>query len=194
MYLPSIIEREGRSHKAFDLPTKLLDDRIIYMGVEFDEYSSTAVIMQLMWLASDKPGEDIYLYINSPGGSVYDGLAIKDVMDRILITHNCKVNIIAVGCIASMGAYLTSAATGTRKATKNCRIMIHSVSSGAAGTYHDMKISMKETEYLQQKLMIHIANNSKGKSSLEDIEKMCERDYWMDPDEAIKIGLIDGVL
>jgi len=188
MYYPSIIETTGRSSKAFDLPTKLLQDRIIYFGTEVNETTANFTIMQLMWLASDNPDNDIDFYINSPGGSVYDGLAIKDIIDTI----PCKVNTIGVGMCASMGAYLLSAGTGTRKATKNCRIMIHSVSSGSRGTIHDMEVDYKESKYLDDKLMLDISNYSKGKSTLEDIKSKCQRDYYMDPDEAIKLGLIDA--
>jgi len=183
--VPSVIETIGRSSRAFDLPTKLLQDRIIYLGEDVNEETSNSIIMQLLWLNADAPGKEIDFYINSPGGSVYDGLAIKDVIDNL----KCKVNTIGLGICASMGAYLLSAGTGERKATKNCRIMIHSVSSGTRGTIHDIEIDYKETKYLQDKLMQDITDFSKGKSSLETIIEKSQRDCYMSPEEAIELGI-----
>lgn len=188
MWLPSVIDREGKNKIVCDLPSKILEDRIIYLGDEINEFTSNAVIMQLLWLASDNPDEDINLYIKSPGGSVYAGLAIKDVID----TLPCKVNTVAIGLVASMGTYLLACGTGTRKAMKNSRIMIHSVSSGTHGTVHDQRIDFKETEYLQNKMMVDIANYSKGRMTVEEVEKYCERDFYMDADTAIKLGIVDS--
>jgi len=187
IHVPYVIEKTGRSEKPMDIFSRLLADRIVYFGTEVNEDTANIAIMQLMWLAADDPDKDIEFYINSPGGSVYDGYAIKDVID----TLPCKVNTIGTGMCASMGAYLLAAGTGTRKATKNCRIMIHSVSSGTRGTIHDMEIDYHESKYLDDKLMVDIANFTKGKSTLEDIKSKTKRDYYMDPDEAVKLGLID---
>lgn len=187
LYPPSVIETIGRSSKAFDLPTKLLQDRIVYLGDEVNSDTANIVIMQMLWLNADNPDADIDFYINSPGGSVYDGLAIKDIMDKL----DCKVNTIGLGMCASMGAYLLSSGTGIRKATKNCRIMIHSVSSGTHGTIHDMEIDYKETKYLQDRLMEDICEFTKGKSTLETIVEKSKRDYYLGADEAIELGLID---
>jgi len=190
MYFPSIIETTGRSSKAFDLPTKLLQERNIYFGSDVNSDTANFAIMQLLWLAADDPDKEIDFYINSPGGSVYDGLAIKDVIDHI----PCKVNTIGVGMCASMGAYLLSAGTGVRKATKNCRIMIHSVSSGTMGTFHDMEVDYEETKFLQDRLLIDIASYTKGKSTVDDLKAKTQRDYYMDVDEAIELGLIDSIV
>lgn len=190
MFYPSIIETTGRSSKAFDLPTKLLQDRIIYLCSDVNSESANYIIMQMLWLNADNPDKDIDFYINSPGGSVYDGLAIKDVMNSI----SCKVNTIGLGMCASMGAYLLSAGTGIRKVTKNCRVMIHSVTSGTRGTVHDMEIDFKETKYLQDILMNDIFKFTKGKSSLETIIEKSKRDYYMSPSEAIDLGLIDEII
>ena len=149
--LPSVIEKVGNTTRAFDLPSKLLDDRIVYLQGDITEESANAVIMQLLWLNSTST-EDIHLYINSPGGEIYQGLAIKDIVDRV----DCTVHTTGVGICASMGAYLLFAGTGDRRATKNCRIMVHSASSGAFGTVHDMEISINETFYLQNKMLEHI--------------------------------------
>jgi ATP-dependent Clp protease protease subunit len=188
MYVPHVIEKTGRSSKPIDLPSRLLQDRIVYFGAEVNENTANIAIMQLLWLSADDPEKDITLYINSPGGSVYDGYAIKDVIDNL----PCKVNTIGVGMCASMGAYLLSAGTGTRKATSNCRIMIHSVSSGSRGTIHDMEVDYRESKYLDEKLMVDISNFTKGKSTLEDIKSKCQRDYYMGFEEAINMGLIDS--
>lgn len=190
MYYPHVIEKTGRSEKPIDLPSRMLQDRIVYFGTDFNEDSTNSIIMQLMWLDCDNDEADIDMYIKSPGGVCYDGLAVKDIMDKI----RPKVNITATGCVASMGAYLLSCATGNRRATRNARIMIHSVSGGYGGTYHDAKVDFEEMKFLQKKLALDIANNSKGKSTLEDIEKYIERDYWMSAEEALKIGLIDEII
>lgn len=186
---PYVIEKVGRNTKLIDIPTKLLDSRKIILEGDIDEDSTNSVIQQLLWLDSTS-NEDIDLYIKSPGGSVTDGLAVKDVIDHI----SCKVNTIGMGCCASMGAYLLSCGTGKRRALKNCRYMIHSVSSGTMGTIHDMKISMKETQYLQDLMMEHLAGFSKGKISKEELEDKCQRDVFMSPEEAIKIGLLDEII
>jgi len=190
MYFPSIIETTGRSSRAFDLPTKLLQDRIIYFGSEVNNDTANFAIMQLLWLNADDPDSPIDFYINSPGGSVYDGLAIKDTIDSI----SCKVNTVGVGMCASMGAYLLAAGTGERKAMKNCRIMIHSVSSGTMGTFHDMEVDYEETKFLQDKLLVDISNFTKGKSDIETLKLKTQRDYYMNVDEAIALGLIDTVV
>lgn len=190
MYCPSVIETTGRSSQTFDLPTKLLQDRIIYLGGNITNESANFVIMQLLWLNADDPDKPISLYINSPGGAVYDGLAIKDIINNI----EAPVNTVGVGMCASMGAYLLAAGTGTRKATRNCRIMIHSVSSGTMGTFHEIEIDYEETKFLQDRILIDIANFTKGKSLVEILRLKTQRDYYMGVDEAISLGLIDAVV
>lgn len=189
MYNPYITKQIGRTVKLIDIPTEMLSQRIIYLGSEIDDYISNSIIQQMMWLSTIST-EEIDMYIHSPGGSVTAGLAIKDCMD-ILKKKGIVVNTIGTGLVASMGAYLLSAGTGTRKATKNCRIMLHSVSSGAVGTIHDMKVSYEESKFLNDSLMVDIANFSKNRSTISDIKMKCERDYYMGVDEAIKMGLID---
>lgn len=184
--VPYVIEKTGRNTKLVDIRSKMLEERKIILDSDIDEHSSNSVIQQLLWLNSIS-NEDIELYIKSPGGSVTDGLAIKDVIYSI----DCKVNTIGMGCCASMGAYLLSCGTGKRRGTKNLRYMIHSVSSGNMGTVHDMRISMKETDFLQELLMNDIAEFTKGKTTYEEIERMCQRDYYMSTKEAISFGLLD---
>lgn len=191
-YTPYITKQIGRSTKLVDIPTEMLSQRIIFLGTEVDDYVANSLIQQMMWLAT-VDSSDIDLYIQSPGGSVYAGLSIKDCMDS-LAKQGIKVNTIGTGIVASMGAYLLSAGTGTRKATKNCRIMLHSVSSASRGTIADMEIDFNESKYLNDKLMVDIANYSKGKSTLEDINKKCQRDCYMSPEEAIVSGIIDAII
>lgn len=187
--MPSVIEKVGNTTKQFDLPSKLLNDRIVYLQGEITPDSANNVIMQLLWLNSDS-SEDIHLYINSPGGEVYQGLAIKDMIDRL----DCKVHTTGIGMCASMGAYLLFAGTGERRATKNCRIMIHSVSSGACGVIHDMEVSIKETKYIHSNLLQDISEFSKGKLTADQLQEMTQRDYYMNAVEAEDFGLIDLVL
>lgn len=191
-YTPYITKQIGRSTKLVDIPTEMLSQRIIFLGTEVDDYVANSLIQQMMWL-STVGEEDIDLYIQSPGGSVYAGRAISDCMD-ILAKKGIKVNTIGTGIVASMGAYLLASGTGTRKATKNCRIMTHAVSSGSRGTIHDMEIDFNESKYLNDSLMVDLVNFSKGKSTLEDIKKKTERDNYMSPEEAIITGLIDAII
>lgn len=186
---PYITKQIGRSTKLVDIPTEMLSQRIIYLGTEINDYVANSIIQQMMWL-STVSNDHIDLYIQSPGGSVYAGLAISDCIN-ILAKKGVKVNTIGTGLVASMGAYLLSSGTGKRKATKNCRIMLHSVSSGTRGTIHDMQVDFEESKYLNDNLMVDFANYSKNKSTVEDIRKKCERDCYMSPDEAIQFGIID---
>lgn len=192
-YTPYITKQIGRSTKLVDIPTEMLSQRIIFLGTEVDDYIANSIVQQLMWLAT-VGNEDIDLYIQSPGGSVYAGLAISDTIN-ILNKKGIKVNTIGTGMVASMGAYLLASGTGKRKATKNCRIMVHSVSSGGGySTYHDQKVNFKETEYLQEELLKDIAGFSKGKLSLNILKEKSERDWYMDVDEAIEFGIIDEMI
>lgn len=149
---PYITKQIGRSQKLVDIPTEMLSQRIIYLGTEINDFVANSIIQQMMWLATVDT-KDIDLYIQSPGGSVYAGLSIKDCID-ILDKKGIKVNTIGTGLVASMGAYLLSAGTGDRRVTKNCRIMIHSVSSGSRGTIHDMEVDFNESKYLNDSLMV----------------------------------------
>lgn len=190
IFYPSVIETTGRSSKAYDLPTKLLQDRIVYLSGKIDDQSVDSIIMQLLWLNADNPNEDINLYICSPGGSVYHGMAIKNIMD----TLSCKVNTVGMGMCASMGAYLLASGTGKRKSMKDNRIMIHSVSSAQQGTFHDLKVDFRESEYIQNKVIDHMVRFTKGKTTLQDMKDKCERDYYMSPEEAQRMGLIDEII
>ena len=192
-YTPYITKQIGRSTKLVDIPTEMLSQRIIFLGTAIDDYIANSIVQQLMWLATVGT-EDIDLYIQSPGGSVYAGRGISDCI-QLLNKKGIKVNTIGTGMVASMGAYLLASGTGKRKATKNCRIMVHSVSSGNGyNTYHDQKVNFKETEYLQKELLNDIVEFSNGKLDLTTLEMKSERDWYMSPIEAIEYGIIDEVV
>lgn len=190
LVMPHIIETTGRSTKLIDIPSKLYQDDIITLFGEITDETSYLIVTQLLYLDSlvneDGP---VNLYINSPGGSVYAGLAIHDVIRNM----RRKVNTTVVGMAASMGAFLLFSGTGSRRSLPNSRIMIHSVSSGSPyATVHDLKVDFKETEYLQEKLMKMQADYSN--ITHEEMVEMTFRDKYMTPDEAIKLGLIDSII
>jgi len=188
--LPEIIEKTGRNKRGFTIPTKLYEKGIITLMNEVDDDLAYTIITQLLYLDTLDTDEHIKLYINSPGGVVTAGLAIYDTINSM----RRKVDTIGMGSCASMGQFLLTCGTGERKALKNARIMMHSVSSGAQGTVHDIKIDFEETQYLQDKLMSIMSGMTKGKLSLDDIEKMTQRDKYLSPEECIKYGLIDSVV
>lgn len=188
MFLPNVIEQIGRSTKTYDIPTKLLENRIVYAYGEIDADFANIIIMQLMLLNSQS-NDPIDLYINSPGGSVYQGLAIKDVIHKI----ESPVNTIGLGLCASMGAYLLASGTGSRSVTENTRIMLHSVSSNASGVIHDMEIDFKESKYLNNMLVEDFVKFSKGKLTKTTISNKIKRDYYIGGEKAVSMGLIDKI-
>jgi len=190
MYLPSIIENDGRTLRQFDLPSKLFEQNIITLFGGVTDETAYAVISQMLYLDSLDNDDDINLYINSPGGSVYAGLAIIDIMN----TLNKKVNTVCTGIAMSMGHAILSHGTGERRSLPNSRIMAHSVSSGTSGTYHDQLVDLKETEYLQDKMMTMLSETTKGKVSLEEMREMTLRDKFMSPEEALEYGFIDKII
>lgn len=190
MYIPSIIEREGRNLKSFDIPTKFLEQRKIFLFDEVNEETASSVVEQLWWCDSVDPESDIDLYINSPGGLCSQGFMIKDVMDLL----NCKVNTIGLGQCASMGAYLLASGTGVRKATKSLSFMIHSISAGHEGSYPDLEVDFKKSKQVQDKMMRDLSEFTKGKTSVSKIKKLCERDCYISPEKAIELGFIDEIV
>lgn len=190
MFIPSVIEREGRNLKSFDIPTKLLESRIIYLGEEISPESCNSVVMQLLWLSANDPSKDIDLYINSPGGECSQGFMIKDVICNL----PCKVNTIGLGLCASMGAYLLSCGTGTRKGTKSLEYMIHSVQTWQGGSFPDVEVSFKQSKKVQDMIINDLASFTKGKTSLEKIREMCQRDCYLSSEEAVDLGLIDVII
>lgn len=187
--VPTVIEKTHDGERAYDIYSRLLKERIIFLGEEVNEHTANIVIAQLLHLAYDEPKKDIKLYINSPGGTVYDGLAIYDTIQYI----SPDVQTIGIGLQASMGSFLLSSGTkGKRFALPSSRIMIHQPSSGTHGKITDQEITLREGIFLKQRLNEILARNTGQK--LSKIEKDMDRDYWMSSDEAVKYGLIDQVI
>ena len=187
--VPTVVEETNRGERAYDIYSRLLNERVIFLGDEVNSQTANLVVAQLLHLAYQNPDEDIKLYINSPGGSVYDGLAIYDTMNFI----KPDVQTIGIGLQASMGAFLRSAgAKGKRAVLGNSRVMIHQPSSGTQGKITDQEITLREGIELKKKLNKILAKNTGQK--LEKIEKDVERDFWMSAEEAKKYGLIDKIL
>ena len=187
--VPTVVEETNRGERAYDIYSRLLKERVIFLGDEVNSATANIVVAQLLHLAFEDPKKDIKLYINSPGGSVYDGLAIIDTMNYI----EPDVQTIGIGLQSSMGAMLLSAgAKGKRYVLPNSRIMIHQPSSGTQGKITDQEIALKEGIYLKQKLAEMLAKNT-GKDVKQVIKDM-DRDNWMSAEEAKTYGLIDEVL
>lgn len=187
--VPTVIETTNRGERSYDIYSRLLNDRIIFLGEDVNAHTANLVIAQLLFLAHEDPKEDIKLHINSPGGSVYDGLAIIDTMNYI----EPDVETIGIGLQASMGAMLLSCgAKGKRFALPNSRIMIHQPSSGTEGKITDQEIMLREGIFLKKRLAEIMAKNT-GKS-VDQIIKDMDRDNWMSAEEAKKYGIIDQVI
>ena len=187
--IPTVVEKSADGERAFDIYSRLLSERIIFLGEDVNEHTANSVVAQLLHLAYVDPQADISLYINSPGGSVYDGMAIYDTMNFI----KPDVATYGIGLQASMGAFLlSSGAKGKRFCLPHSKVMIHQPSSGTHGKVTDMEIDMKETLEVKEMLAKIMAKNTGQK--LAKVKSDMERDYWMTPDEAVKYGLIDKVL
>lgn len=187
--IPTVVEKSADGERAFDIYSRLLNERIIFLGEDVNEHTANSVVAQLLHLAYVDPQADISLYINSPGGSVYDGMAIYDTMNFI----KPDVATYGIGLQASMGAFLLgSGAKGKRFCLPHAKVMIHQPSSGTHGKVTDMEIDMKETLEVKEMLAKIMAKNTGQK--LAKVKSDMERDYWMTPDEAVKYGLIDKVL
>ena len=187
--VPTVIEETNRGERAFDIYSKLLKERVIFLGEDVNPHTANIVIAQLLHLAYEDPKKDIKLYINSPGGSVYDGLAIIDTMNYI----EPDVQTIGIGLQASMGAVLlASGAKGKRFALPNARIMIHQPSSGTEGKITDQEIMLKEGIYLKKRL-IEMMSKATGQA-IDKIERDMDRDNWMSSEEALAYGIIDKVV
>lgn len=187
--VPTVIEKTYEGERAFDIYSRLLNERVIFLGDEVNETTANLVVAQLLHLAYDDPKKDIKLYINSPGGSVYDGLAIYDTINFI----KPDVQTIGIGLQASMGAFLLSSGTkGKRFVLPSSRIMIHQPSSGTQGKITDQEITLREGLFLKKRLNEILAKNTGQK--LSRIEKDVDRDYWMSGEEAVAYGLVDEVI
>ncbi len=188
MYNPTVIENNGRSERAYDIYSRLLKDRIIFLGTEIDDNVANAIVAQLLFLEAEDPEKDIIMYINSPGGVVTAGMAIYDTMNYI----KPDVQTVCIGQAASMGALLLSAgAKGKRFALEHSRIMIHQPLGGTRGQATDIEIQAKEILRMKEMLSQILANVS-GKS-VEEILRDTERDNYMSAQEAVEYGLIDQV-
>ena len=187
--IPNVIETVRGGERFYDIYSRLLKDRIIFLGEEVTDVSASIIVAQLLYLESEDPGKDISLYINSPGGSVSAGLAIYDTMNYI----KCDVSTICIGMAASMGAFLlSSGAKGKRLALPNAEIMIHQPSAGTQGQITDMAIHLKRLEVIKKRMNKILADNT-GKP-VEVVTADCERDNFMSAEEACEYGLIDKVI
>ncbi len=187
--VPTVVEETNRGERAFDIYSRLLKERIVFMGDQVTSETANLVVAQLLFLANEDPKKDIKLYINSPGGSVYAGLAIIDTMNYIAP----DVQTIGIGLQASMGAMLLSCgAKGKRFLLPNSRVMIHQPSSGTEGKITDQEIALKEGIYLKKRLIEIFAQNT-GKSA-KQVEKDMDRDNWMSAEEAKRYGIVDQVI
>lgn len=187
--IPMVVEQTNKGERSYDIYSRLLKDRIIFLGSEITDDEANLVIAQMLFLEADDPDKDIYLYINSPGGSVSAGLAIYDTMQYI----KCEVNTICMGMAASMGAFLLAAgAKGKRKALPNSEIMIHQPSGGASGQASDVKIHAEHIIRTRQKLNDILAERT-GKS-VEQVAVDTERDNYLSAEAALEYGLIDEII
>ena len=187
--IPYVVEQTSRGERSYDIFSRLLNDRIIFLSEDVNDTTASLIVAQLLYLEAQDPDKDIQFYINSPGGSVTAGMAIYDTMQYI----KCDVATICVGMAASMGAFLLSAGTkGKRMALPNAEIMIHQPSAGTQGQITDMAIHLKRLETIKSR-MNKIMSENTGKS-IEEVTEACERDNFMSAEEALQFGLIDRVL
>lgn len=188
--IPMVVERDGRGERSWDLSSRMMEDRIIFLNGEVNDHMAHVACMQILWLQSVDAKAPINVYINSPGGSVLSGLAIYDTMNAV----SCPIATTATGMAMSMGAFLLSGGTkGMRSATESCRIMMHQVSSGMGrSTMADMRISLKETECLDDYLAERLAANC-GKS-IEQYRRDIDRDFFMSASEGVEYGIIDQIV
>ena len=187
--VPTVIEQEGRMERAYDIYSRLLKDRIVFLGDQVNEHTANLVVAQMLFLENQDATKDIIFYINSPGGNVSDGLAIYDTMQFV----KCDIQTVGIGLQASMGAFLLSSGTkGKRFVLPNSRIMIHQPSAGTRGKVTDMEIDLKEGLRLKKLLNEILAKNSGQK--ITRVEKDADRDYWMTAVEAKAYGLVDKVI
>ena len=189
MYIPYVVERTSNGERSYDLYSRLLKDRIIFLGEEVTDASANAIVAQMLFLESEDPNKDIYFYINSPGGSVTAGMAIYDTMKYI----KCDVNTICVGMAASMGAFLLSGGTkGKRYALPNAEVMIHQPSAGTRGKVTDMAIDLQHVLRMKERLNKMLAEHTG--QPVEKVTADTERDNWMTAEEAMEYGIVDEVM
>ena len=187
--VPYVVEQTNRGERSYDIFSRLLNDRIIFLGEEVNATTAGLVVAQLLYLEAQDPDKDIQLYINSPGGSITDGMAIYDTMQYV----KCDVSTICIGMAASMGAFLlSSGAKGKRLALPNAEIMIHQPSAGTKGQITDMAIHLRRLEIIKRRMNSILADNTG--QSIETVTADCERDNFMTAEEAKEYGIIDKVI
>lgn len=188
MLIPMVVDQVSGGERSYDIYSRLLEDRIIFLSGEINDAVANSVVAQLIYLEGKNPDKDIYLYINSPGGSVSAGLAIYDTLNYI----KCDVSTICIGLAASMGAFLLSSGTkGKRFALPNSEIMIHQPLGGTQGQASDIEIQARHMQKIKQKINKILSENTS--QSLEKIEKDTDRDFYMSADEAVNYGLVDKI-
>ena len=186
--IPIVIEESGRGERAFDIYSRLLRERIVFLGEPVTSDSANRIVAQLLFLEADDPDKDIFLYINSPGGSVYDGLGIFDTMQHV----KPDIHTVCVGLAASMGAFLLCAgAKGKRSSLLHSRIMIHQPLGGARGQASDIRIQADEILFIKDKLNKELSERTG--QPIERIREDTDRDFYMSPSEAVEYGIIDNV-
>lgn len=187
--VPIVIEQTNRGERSYDIYSRLLNDRIVFLSGQVEDYMANLVVAQLLYLEAQDPDKDIFLYINSPGGAITSGMAIYDTMQYI----RCDVSTICIGMAASMGAFLLAAgAKGKRKALPNCEILIHQPSGGAQGQATDIAIHAEHIIKIKQR-MNQILSENTGQP-LDRIQRDVERDYFMTAQEALAYGIVDEIL
>jgi len=189
MIIPTVIDSDGRTDRAYDIYSRLLEDRVVYMGEDVNPHTANLIIAQLLFLESKDPNKDITLYINSPGGHVYDAFGIYDTMQFI----KSDVSTVGIGMQASAAAFiLSSGAKGKRFVLPNSTVMVHQPSSGTRGKVTDQEIDLRESLRVKKKLEEIMAQNTGQKQ--EKIHEDMERDYWMNAEEAVKYGIADAII
>ena len=187
--IPYVVEQTSRGERSYDIFSRLLNDRIIFLSEEVNDATASLIVAQMLYLEAQDPDKDIQFYINSPGGSVTAGMAIYDTMQYI----KCDVATITIGMAASMGAFLLSAGTkGKRMALPNAEIMIHQPSAGTQGQITDMAIHLKRLQVIKERMNKIMAENT-GRT-IEEVTAACERDNFMSAEQALAFGLIDQVI
>ncbi len=187
--IPTVIENEGRTERAYDIYSRLLRDRIIFLGDDVNSHTANLIVAQLLFLDNEDSKKDIFLYINSPGGSVYDALAIYDTMQHV----KADIQTVGIGVQASAAAFLLSSGTkGKRYLLPNSAVMIHQPSSGTRGKVTDQEIDLKEALRVKGLMQQIMAKNTGQK--INKIHQDMERDFWMTADEAKKYGIVDAVI
>ena len=187
--IPTVIESEGRMERAYDIYSRLLRDRIIFMGEDVNPHTANLIVAQLLFLDNENPGKDIYLYINSPGGSVYDALAIYDTMNFV----KSDIQTVGIGIQASAAAFLLSSGTkGKRMILPNASVMVHQPSSGTRGKVTDQEIDLRES--LRVKKLLEEIMAKKTGQKVAKIHEDMERDKWMTATESLKYGIVDKII